>query len=360
MKQLITLLLILAVTAVAAQETKTKGSFLGSIESNSQVYLKDSKRNIEVPDDPFRSNTYLQLQYNYKKWTVGVQGEAYLPKALLNLNPKHKGVGVGTAFVNYKSTKLDITAGHFYEQFGSGLLLRSWEDRFLGINNAILGGRIKYSPVSHVRFIAVAGKQRSGFDISNGIVFGMDAEIDILSVSEKQQSDLSLGISYVGRNEDFKTPLTNPTFKETTNGLSGRLNYSKKGFTASAEYVHKSKDGILYDKAHVDTTFVKPGSALLLNMGYAKKGTGFNITLRRIENMSFYSEREPEILEGNESSIYFNDKMINYIPSLTKQHHFNLANIYVYQAQQLVSLDPSTNIGKAGDVGGMIDFFSQF
>ncbi|MGB3008094.1 MAG: DUF6029 family protein [Chitinophagaceae bacterium] len=357
MKKIIIPFLVFVVTNSKAQEVKTKGSFLGSVESNSQLYLKDAYRNITEPEDPFRSNTYLQIQYNYKKWTAGVQGEAYLPKAILNFNPKFKGVGLGTAYINYKSKKLDITAGHFYEQFGSGLLLRSWEDRSLGINNALMGGRIKYTPVSSVRITALGGKQRTGFSLSEGVVFGMDAEFDLLSLNEKQQAELTLGLNYIGRHEKIK--ISNPNFNTITNGFSGRLNYTKNFFSSSIEYDYKSEDAILYDKEHISNDFVKSGNAILVNLGYAKKGVGTNISLRRLENMSFYSEREPEIIDGNRSTT-FNDKMVNYIPSLTRQHHFGLANIYVYQAQQIVDLEPSSGIGKAGEVGGMIDFFYVF
>lgn len=97
-----------------------------------------------------------------------------------------------------------------------------------------------------------------------------------------------------------------------------------------------------------------------MNFGYSKKGFGLDATFRRLENISFYSEREPEVLAPEKTSIYFNDKLMNFVPSLTKQHHFNLANIYVYQAQSLVYLDPNNGVGKAGEIGGQIDFYYDF
>lgn len=363
MKYLFTLLLMISSYAVIAQqpEKKDKGTLTGSFESNSQLYTDDDKRFFEAPEKPFRSNSYLSLQYNYKKWTVGAQGEAYLPEALLNLNPKLDGVGLGTAYINYKSKKMDITAGHFYEQFGSGLVFRTWEDRSLAINNAMFGGRIKFTPSPFVRITALGGKQRSGFSLSEGVVAGFNTDVDLLSLLKKTNEELTLGFSYLGRHEKIDTAvIKNPNFKETTNAFSGRISYSKNAFTGSVEYVNKSKDGILYDMRTVNNDFVKPGNALLINLAYTKKGRGVNLSLRRLENMSFYSEREPEILAPEKSSIYYNDKLLNYAPSLNKQHSFSLANIYVFQAQQLVNLDPNTNVGKAGEVGGMIDFFYEF
>ncbi|MCX6172930.1 MAG: DUF6029 family protein, partial [Flavobacterium sp.] len=121
---------------------QVNGNFSGGFESNTQWYLNDKGLKDEFnnptshPDEPLRSNNYLFVNYNYKNWSAGIQGEAYEQNALLNLNPKYNGTNVATYFIQYKTEKIDITAGYFYEQFGSGLLLRSWEDRALGINNA--------------------------------------------------------------------------------------------------------------------------------------------------------------------------------------------------------------------------------
>src|SRR5690606_36365529 len=108
----------------------------GGFESNAQWYLNDKGRVLRRPEDPVRSNNYFLINYQYGKWLAGMQIEAYEPNALLNYNPGFKGGGLGLAFLTYKSEKFDATAGYFYEQFGSGLLLRAWEDRALGINTA--------------------------------------------------------------------------------------------------------------------------------------------------------------------------------------------------------------------------------
>ena len=112
---------------------------------------------------------------------------------------------------------------------------------------------------------------------------------------------------------------------------------------------YKSKDAVVQVNNQVNNRLVKPGSALLINTGYSKKGFGIDATFRRLENMSFFSERGAK---GNN----FNDKIMNFIPSLTKQQHYNLANIYVYQAQPSVFL-ADQDLVKAGEIGGQIDVF---
>jgi len=335
-----------------------KGNFFGGFESNSQWYTNDKDRGINHPEDPFRSNSYLNANYNYGKWTAGIQGEAYLPSALLNYNPKYEKTNVATYYLNYKSKKLDVTAGYFYEQFGSGLLLRSWEDRSLGINNALRGGKVTYTPSDNLQFTALYGRHRSGFDVSKGDVYGFNSDINLFKMLNIENSELSVGFSYVGRYE--KTDVVDPEFDELTNAYAARFNFSKGNFYWSTEYNYKANDGILYN-SNIINDYAKPGTALLMNFGYSKKGFGLDMTFRRLENMSFYSEREPEgFSETLSTSINYNDKLMNFVPSLTKQHHFNLANIYVYQAQVQVLIDPDTSITKAGEIGGQIDFYYDF
>jgi hypothetical protein len=108
----------------------------------------------------------------------------------------------------------------------------------------------------------------------------------------------------------------------------------------------------------IDNDFIKPGNAILLNLGYSKQGLGIDATLRRSENMLFLSERVPTV-SGENTSLNFNDKVLNFTPALTKQQHSNLANIYVYQAQVGVDFKSPT-ILKAGETGGQIDIFYEF
>jgi hypothetical protein len=361
MKKYVLLLAICSSISIYSQSStkaeKTKGRLFGGLESNSQWYLNDVEREINHPDQPIRSNNYLLINYNYGKWTAGIQGESYAPKSLLNFNPKYEKTNLGTYYLNYKSDKIDVTAGYFYEQFGSGLLLRSWEDRSLGINNSIRGGKIVLRPTENLSLTGLYGNQRTGFDVGKGIIYGFNSDINLSRIFEMEKSDISVGFSYVGREE--KTTMENPNFKELTNSFSGRFNFSHQAFYFNSEYNYKSEDAILYPIT-ISNTFVKPGSELLTNFGYTKKGVGLDVTLRRIENMNFLSERNPEVFSPEQTSLAFNDRMMNFVPSLTKQHHSNLANIYVFQAQKSVSIVSDNGIAKAGEIGGQIDFFYEF
>ena len=78
---------------------------------------------------------------------------------------------------------------------------------------------------------------------------------------------------------------------------------------------------------------------------------GVNLTGRRLENFALYSQRN---LAGN----IYNEGIVNYLPSLTKQYDYSLSNIYVYQSQPGLKFEPGRN--KAGEIGGQLDVIYQF
>jgi len=333
-----------------------KGTVSGGFESNAQWYLNDKclfdefYNPVVHPEDPLRSNNYLFVNYKIKNWTFGVQAEAYEQQALLNYNPKYKDANVATYFAQYQNEKIDVTAGYFYEQFGSGLLLRTWEDRALGINNALRGLRFIYKPTKYFTLKTLFGQQRTGFDVSEGKIYGADAELVLSDIFKLEKDELTFGLTYVGRDE--KTDIVDPKFNSLTSAFAGRINYTHSSFYCSTEFDYKAKDAVVQVKNQIDNNLIKPGSALLLNLGYSKKGFGIDGTFRRLENMTFFSER---IAKGNQ----YNDLIMNYLPSLTKQHHYNLANIYVYQSQSNVILNDESLL-KAGEIGGQIDLYYNF
>ncbi len=341
-----------------ADSTKTKLKVYGSFERNGQWYTNDKNRGINQDSVPLRANNYFNVNFNYKKFTFGTQVESYMNDALLNFNPKYKGTNFATYYANYKTKKLDITLGHYYVQFGSGLALRTWEDRSLGINNALRGAKVVYSPIEEISLTALYGKARTGFDVANGHVFGFNTDVNVSQLLNIEAFDFKYGFSGVSRYE--KLPVSVQNFSAFTNLFSNRFELGYKNYYVNTEYVFKTRDAIIKQNV-LDTNFAKEGSALLVNFGYSKKGIGFDANLRRVENMQLLAQRNLDNYSTlSSTSLNYNDKILNFVPSLTKQHHSNLANIYVYQSQFQVVMDESTQINKFGEIGGQFDFFYDF
>ena len=316
-----------------------------SYESYSAYYLDDSKTGDFSYEDRFRSNNYLNFKYRMGKyWDFELQIESYLPNSLLNFSPNFKDTGISTFKIEYNKKDLNVLLGNFYEQFGSGMILRSWEDRSLGINNSIRGLNVKYRLNDEINFTTLIGNQKKGFKYSKGFIVGFDSEFDISKIL-KNNSTILLGISYVGRNDQKKK---SDYYDEMTNLFSARIDYSSSFFYSNLELVNKSKNPITIFGS-VSDTFIKDGSALLFNSGFYKDGLGLDFTFRRLENMPLFSERDAV---GN----IYNESIVNYLPALTKQHDYSLANLYVYAAQPNVSFQ-SSNLTKAGEIGIQTDLY---
>lgn len=323
------------------------------LENNSQWYVDDKKIKLdplEAEKDRFRANSYLKVDYDYKNWSFGTQLESYAPNPMLNYNPEFKNFDIGTIYARYNNAEkgLDVTAGHFYDQFGSGLLFRAWEDRQLGVNNAVFGLNAKYNIDSWGKVTVMGGKQRigMGFDFAKSTLFGADLSVSLDDLFGWENHILNFGASYLGRklNEDDE----NEDLKDFNSNYAIRADYALGGFYLGAEYIRNGKDYV------IQSGFVKPetrqkGEGFLINSGYFQKGMSIDVNLRRIENIQNASQRE---FIGNE----YLTGVLNYVPALTKQYDYSLQNIYVYQAQGSIDW-----LGKrAGEIGGQFDFYYEF
>lgn len=331
---------LFATTATFAQESK--GTFAGGFESNSQWYLPDNGLDFDLPQDQFRANNYFTLRYTYDKFSAGIQYEAFAPNPLLGYFEGYQGNGIGTYYLNFKHEGLDITGGHFYDQFGSGLIYRSWEDRQLGIDNSIRGVRVHYEFNDYFNITGFTGNMREAFELSEGTITGLNTEFNLSQVLDLD-TDIQLGASYVNRYQLYTG--VDEDFPADVGAYSARADLTFDSFFIGGEYIFKEPEALVLD-GFAFNDIANTGQALLVNTGYATKGLGINATFRAMENMGFYAERESS---GNAFLL----NTINYVPGYTKQQDYAVANIYVYAPQWLTVIGEE----KAGEIGGQIDLY---
>ncbi|NNC86424.1 MAG: hypothetical protein HKN75_10110 [Bacteroidia bacterium] len=290
----------------------------GNFQLDAQYYIEDSS--INAPDVPEKMlmNGFANIIFTSDNFEAGVRYESY-ENALLGFDPRYEGSGIPFRYATYTSDELTVTVGNFYEQFGNGLIFRSYEERTLGVDNAVDGVRIKYIPIRGLNLKTFIGKQRSFFDKGPGIVRGADATLNITDVfnkSESPKSNLSVGIGVVSKYQDDQDPIYN--LPENVLAFSPRLNYSIGNISLSAEYAHKYND-----PSTINELIYKNGDALLLSATYTKKGIGFVVSAKRMDNMDFRSDRTAQ---GNNLNI-------NYLPALTKIKTYRLSTLYPYATQ---------------------------
>ncbi len=304
---------------VNGQNVLNSGSIHGNFSFDGQIYKPDASIGADTVDEQFLSNSFLNLIYSNGPFTVGVRYEAYL-NPMKGYDAEYKGNGVPYRFANYKKDELEITVGNFYDQFGNGLIFRAYEEKTLGIDNSIDGIQVKYSPVKGINLKGLAGNQRLYWSKSKGILRGVDAEIlvnDLCKRMAESKTRIMVGGSFIS-----KFQADNPTFKyklpENVAAMAGRFDISRGNFGLSGEYAYK-----MNDPNAINQYIYKPGEAMLITGSFSKKGLGIILAAKRIDNMSFRTDR----------NITGNPLTISYLPALTRQHSYALTSVYPYATQ---------------------------
>lgn len=320
-KKLIPLLLpvmLLVAMPVCAQVTLS-----GSIQSDILVPQDDEKIGTEHSDDKVLTNTYLDLNLGSKYVDAGARFE-FLKYPLPGYEPDFKGWGVPHFYVKGHYKNVELTAGDYYEQFGSGFVLRTYEERSLGIDNALRGGRIVYKPVSGVTLKALTGKQRRYWHHNDALISGADIEVGLdqfIKALEAHDTHITLGGSWVNKHEkaDEDAIFVDVTHKlnlpKYVNAWDARINLAHKGFSVLAEYAQKTQDPSFDNGYHYGK-----GKVAMLSTSYSQKGMSVLLQAKRSEGMSFRSRRS---MSGTSS-------FINHMPAFTHDQTYALAAQYPY------------------------------
>jgi len=323
MKKLLISALIIS-GSISAFGQLNQSNFTGNIESIFQYLNNDSIIDATQPASKGLLNSYMNVFYTHGNFKAGLRLESYLPR-IQGYPSTFDGTGIGMRYVGYANDFVDVTLGSIYEQFGSGLSLRAYEDRGLGYDNMIDGIRVKITPAKGILLKGVYGYQRYAFlegriVHSDGIVRGVDGEVHLnenLKFLADKKLDITVGASFVSKfQQDDNSDLILP---ENVGCYGGRVKMRYKKFTWDAEYVMKGQDPS-QDNGYIYNT----GHALVTNLGYTQKGLGIILSAKSVDNMSYRSDRTKQL----------QNVLINYLPSLNKTHTYNLvASLYPYATQ---------------------------
>lgn len=326
----ITYTFIFSVLAINSFSQNNSGEIHGDFDLNMQSYQEDELIGAEAADEIILNNAYLNINYTKGDFVAGLRYESYL-NALLDFDDNYKGNGIPFRYISYSIDGLEVTAGNYYEQIGGGLIFRSYENKGLGIDNAIDGIRLKYKPVKGVYLKTFIGKSRTYFTYADGIIRGADAEVNIneaLNIESKTKIIIGQGI--ISR---FQKDI-NPKFKLPQNvaAYASRLNIINGGWNYSGEYAIKLNDPV--GSLTSEGNNYANGNALTSSLTYSKRGFGIVAEMHRVDHMEFRSDRAQE-----------KQYIINYIPTLTKQHTYTLLALFPSATQT------------EGEFGAQIDVF---
>jgi hypothetical protein len=348
-----------------AQDNRPAASVTGNFQIDAANYIKDTLIGADPGSQVLRYNSFGNVNYNQGNFSAGVRFESYEPP-LLGYLAGYKGTGIPYKYARYRHENVDVTVGSYYDQFGSGLCFRSYEDRGLLYDNAMNGMRVIFTPKNGVTLKGIVGKQRTYFDLSQGVVRGVDGEINITQLINndtnsvrsfrrvvygigqapkrtwagfrrifnsgiaRDTSDLTdsvayrslktqviVGGSFVSKYQQDNDP--NLVLPENVGCGAARLNIIRGGFNFYAEGAYK-----INDPSYQNGFSYKDGKGIFTSVSWATPmGLTFLAQAKMIDNMSFRSDR------NQQNTI----DIINYSPPITKNHTYMMMAYVPYATQ---------------------------
>ena len=303
-----------------------------------------------IEEGYYLSNSYLDLGMRWEHNMdnkVGFQGLELITRSeltewpMLGYDEDFGGYGLSHLHVGANFRWGKITVGDVYGQFGSGMVLRLYEDRALGVDNALRGGKIEVTPYKGIFIEALGGKQRRywncyddgawGWNYKQDAVLGANLELGLhewIPQLQETGANLTIGGSYVSKYQKMDTipyidmeemQMYMYNLPEWVGAGSMRAQLQMKGWNAMVEYAYKANDpSILNDYSY------EHGEALMMSLSYSQKGLAIIAQAKRSENMSFRSDRQANLMCGT----------INHLPPFANQHTYMLTSLYPYGTEK--------------------------
>jgi hypothetical protein len=331
--------------SVSKSQAQNGGSFSGDLMMNANFYQRDSA--IGANNDLYNHNKsggegWLGLRYSNYGFTGYLRLDVFNNSNLRTLTSGFTGFGIGAWSISKEVKGLTITGGYIYDQVGSGVIFRSYEDRGLLIDNALEGLHLKYKLDDHIVVKAFMGQQKNYFDRFASVLKGASAEGDY-QIGENVH--LTPGVGIVNRTLDDAsynslyntlgsyhadssfTPMYNTYAMTAYNTLSiGNFTWYAEGAYKTHEAI-KDNSGKLVDKA---------GNVQFTTLGYAIKGFALNVTGKRTQNFVMNTTVPDARLP--------NSGMINWQPIVAQIRTQRLIARYTPASQDLSEKAVNTNM----------------
>ena len=280
----------------------------GELQANLNFYENDTA--IVVKGNPLYENyksggeSWLALRYNGENgFNANVRIDGFQNSNILNPNNAFTAAGIGMFNVSKEWDNLTITAGHIYDQIGTGIIYRAYEDRALLIDNALFGLQAKYHFSDKLNVKAFTGQVRNLFERYNPVIKGINFEGDL----DYKKAHFTPGIGVVNRTLDKGSM---DKVVNTVNGLPfadrfipkynyyaatvyntlniGSISWYVEGAMKTEEAINNAQ-GLLVNKN---------GTVLYTNAGWAKNKIGINASFKRTENFALRTSPNESALRG--------------------------------------------------------------
>lgn len=354
--RIIFLLVVFASMFANAQDSSPKIS--GSLQMNANVFIRDSligAANIpQYEKEFFGGEAWLGLNVSHMGFDIGVRYDLFNNSNLLNPTDSYTDQGIGMWYVHKTINKLGITAGYIYDQIGSGMIFRAWEDRPLLIDNALKGLKLEYQFSDNFRIKGFSGRQKNLFDTFGSVISGFNAE-GFFTIGKEKPISFMPGVGLVHKNlgDNAVNNLVNVISTYHPNDSIGVLYnsyamtiYNTVNFGNFAWYVeaaYKTRENFfdpfaertLFSGQKTQGKFVfEPGNIVYSSLSYAGGGLGISLEVKRTENFNFRAD----------PFVALNRGLINFLPPMAKIHTYRLNARYIAATQEISEMAVQTEV----------------
>ncbi len=354
LKTCITALLFLGICQLTyAQDGESQnnngGRLSGSLESNANFFMEDTligATNIPQYDRQlFGADAWLQLDYSNWGFDMGLRFDLFNNSNLLNPNASYSDQGIGRWYVKKQIDKLGIAAGYLYDQIGSGIIFRAYEQRPLLIDNALYGVKASYQLGENWEVKGFTGKQKRLFETYATTIKGGSIE-GYLDGGEESNWSIAPGFGIVHRTYDdalMQTIVNTVNTYSVVDSIAPKYNTYAMTFYNTltvgpwswyVEGAYKSRD-VFFDafatKTNRDGSLslgklrAETGNIVYTSIGYAQKGLGITMEVKRTENFTFRTD----------PFVTLNRGMLNFLPPMTRVNTYRLNARYQAATQEL-------------------------
>lgn len=320
-------ILTIFIAFLSISSVYSQGRVTGNFSMEGQYYQQDSSIGTTEFPKQMAAQGFLNVRYHIDDFEFGIRYEAYRPP-LLGIDSRFENSGFPFIYGTYRSTELDVTAGNFYEQFGSGLILRTYEEKALGVDNSLNGVRVNFRPDDGIELTGLMGTMRNFWSQSDGIIRGAKAKVYLDSYTDFfGDNGVSVEGGIVSKYEEDQENTYN--LPENVFAYFLRSTFIANSFSLDAEYSYK-----INDPSAVNNFSYNDGQGLLLSGSYYTDGLGISLDFHRSDNMDFRAERSAT---GNVMNM-------NFIPPLSKQHTYGLTSLYPFATQLVGEIGLGANV----------------
>jgi Family of unknown function (DUF6029) len=331
-----------------AQEQTETTHLSGSLQTNANFFLRDT--NIGAANTPqydrqlFGTESWLTLKYQRAGYDMGLRFDLFNNSNLLNPQGSFTGQGMGRWYIKKKIDDLNISVGYLYDQIGSGIIFRAYEERSLLIDNALYGVNLSYNLNADWKIKAFTGRQKQQFDVYNGVIKG--ANLEGYASDSANAWSCAPGFGVVNRTLDDETVqkvVSTISTYTLPDSIGAKYNtylfslYNKLtigNFTWYIEGAYKTND-VFFDpfaeKTNRNGTISlgklvnRAGNVLYTSFGYTQAGLGITLEAKRTENFIF---RTNPFVTLNQGAIHF-------LPPMARQNTYRLTARYNAATQEI-------------------------